>query len=267
MTDSSRRWALILLVVVPYFKNKCDELYKELVPTYSFSIVDANSFSDSSEEQTPAELPFHKRTLQIFKKLFIKVYPTFNAFYEGAFFLYQLLYLYERISYFTPFLHLQNLTLRRLSEQEMQSQDKTKLESRKKRLRNLYGGPLLQLYKLVVLAYDAGLDYSKKLLPISIFAFRFLEWWYSPSNTYGQTALPIPPPPEPPKVLNKQLSIPADKEICAICDTRRTNPAMASSGYVYCYPCIFNYVQDNHKCPVTFIPMETDQIRKLYEAT
>jgi len=108
---------------------------------------------------------------------------------------------------------------------------------------------------------------QKKLLPISIFAFRFLEWWYSPNNTIGQKVLPIPPPPDDPKVMNGSIKVPEDKDICALCDKKRTNPAMATSGYVFCYPCIFTFVQDNKKCPITFIPMQIDQIRKLYETT
>src|SRR5690349_17027219 len=46
-------------------------------------------------------------------------YPFINAVYEGSIFIYQLLYLYDYTSYFSPFHHLQGLTLKRLSVQEM----------------------------------------------------------------------------------------------------------------------------------------------------
>jgi peroxin-12 len=45
------------------------------------------------------------------------------------------------------------------------------------------------------------MDYAKFLLPISIFAFKFLEWWYS-ENTLVVPNMPVPPPPEPLKVQN-----------------------------------------------------------------
>lgn len=264
MNDGHRYRALFFLVVVPYVKHKMDELYKELVPVYSISIVDNDNLNPNNQEEPNS---FRTRLKNKFKKIFVSIYPAVNASFEGAIFLYQLLYLYEKISFFTPFLNIQRLTLRRLSLQEMQAQDKTKRERRKKRLQNLYGGPLVQLWKLIVLVYDSGLDYSKKLLPISIFAFRFLEWWYSSSNTFGQTVLPIPPPADPPKVMNNDIKIPSDKSICAICNGIRTNTALASSGHVFCYPCIFSYVNQYHKCPITYIQMEVDQIRKLYETT
>jgi peroxin-12 len=40
---------------------------------------------------------------------------------------------------------------------------------------------------------------------------------------------------------------------------------MATSGFAYCYTCLFPYVQENQKCPITFTPMTTEEIRKLYD--
>ncbi len=49
---------------------------------------------------------------------------------------------------------------------------------------------------------------------------------------------------------------------------KRVNPALlAVSGYVFCYPCLFNWVAEEGCCPVTRFPAGIDHIRKLYEAT
>jgi len=41
--------------------------------------------------------------------------------YEGLFFVYQLLYLYDHVRFYTPFLHLQRLEVKRLSMEDMVS--------------------------------------------------------------------------------------------------------------------------------------------------
>lgn len=44
-------------------------------------------------------------------------------------------------------------------------------------------------------------DYSKHLLLILVFLFKFLEWWYSTEQQRTQQyTILIPPPPPPPKV-------------------------------------------------------------------
>ena len=40
------------------------------------------------------------------------------------------------------------------------------------------------------------------------------------------------------------LSLPSNRKDCPLCLRERTNPAMAAaSGFVFCYPCIFTYIQ------------------------
>ena len=45
---------------------------------------------------------------------------------------------------------------------------------------------------------------------------------------------------------------------------RQNDTALAVSGYVFCYSCIFNFVRMNGRCPVTLLPASTDQLIKLY---
>ena len=45
-----------------------------------------------------------------------------------------------------------------------------------------------------------------------------------------------------------------------------SNPAqVATSGFVFCYPCVFAHVMDHGRCPVSGVPATLDHIRKLYE--
>ena len=80
-------------------------------------------------------------------------------------------------------------------------------------------------------------------------------------------ALPIPPPPDKARRAEGGLAMPTDPTQCPICRSERSNPAANHTGYVFCYPCIFTYVQQHQRCPVTHITSSQDQIRKLYETS
>jgi len=202
---------------------------------------------------------------RIFKKMFLTVYPYMNAVYEGLFFIYQLLYLYDKTKYYTPFLHLQRIAMRRLTLQDMESQENSRIQRRLSRLRGLDKYPLAPLLRGFVNFGNTVLDYSKYILPASLFFFKFLEWWYSENRT-ATPSLPIPPPPPRLQKAPEGLELPADTTLCPLCLNPRTNPAISASGYAFCYPCIFAYVQKHERCPVTFLPTTQSQIRKIYEA-
>ena len=55
-----------------------------------------------------------------------------------------------------------------------------------------------------------------------------------------------------------------DRNECPLCHRLRTNPALLPSGYVFCYPCIYAHVEEHQQCPVTLVPAQLDDIRKLY---
>ncbi|CAI5529280.1 unnamed protein product, partial [Closterium sp. Naga37s-1] len=45
------------------------------------------------------------------------------------------------------------------------------------------------------------------------------------------------------RVAHAGIPVPADRSLCPLCLCRRTNPtAPGTSGFIFCYPCIFAYV-------------------------
>ena len=97
---------------------------------------------------------------------------------------------------------------------------------------------------------------------------QLLEWWYtSAERRLGeQKALPPPRPPPAPRPAPGGVGLPPDPTLCPLCLRRRTNPALvATSGYVYCYPCAYRSVEAHGCCPVTRIPARVDHIRRLYQ--
>lgn len=62
------------------------------------------------------------------------------------------------------------------------------------------------------------------------------------------------------------MPIPANPQICILCRKPRQNPACINSGYVFCYRCIFNYVDKHKSCPVTGVYVfDTSGIRRLVQ--
>ncbi|KAG8377418.1 hypothetical protein BUALT_Bualt08G0030900 [Buddleja alternifolia] len=94
-----------------------------------------------------------------------------------------------------------------------------------------------------------------------------MEWWYQSAEERmsAPTVYPPPPPPPPPKVAKEGIPLPPDKTLCSLCSQKRVNPSvLAVSGFVFCYTCIFKYVSQYKRCPVTLMPAAVDQIRRLF---
>ena len=109
-------------------------------------------------------------------------------------------------------------------------------------------------------------DALRLLLPLVAFGYRSLEWWYSiPASVAageGQQGS-LPPAPEPPKLCGGVTLPPVER--CPLCGRKRTNPAViASSGFAFCYPCVVKYVREYGRCPVTGVPADETQIRRLF---
>jgi hypothetical protein len=243
LTRRHKLWCLFFLVVVPYLKTKLDKYYQ------------ANFANERRGSPEPTGT----------KKLFRMIYPFITVIYEGLFFLYQILYMYEMTPYYTPLLHLQGIVVKKISFEDMVRQNAKLAHQEKARQRAQQQLSFVFLvWQKITDGFSKFLDYSQYLLPTTIFFFKFLEWWTNEPRFKQSTAI-LPPRPEPVKRALGGLPIPSDKKICPICTKPRTNPAMSTSGFVYCYTCLFRYVEENERCPITFVPMTTEQIRKIYD--
>ncbi|EDV20892.1 uncharacterized protein TRIADDRAFT_60559 [Trichoplax adhaerens] len=112
----------------------------------------------------------------------------------------------------------------------------------------------------------AGLTSS---LPVLAFCLKIVEWWYSEENTTRSSStfadLPIPPPPDKPKTAPNGIRPPINTAECALCNQGITNAtALSTSGYVFCYPCIYQYLKQSGKCPITHLPTGIQQLVKIY---
>ena len=83
----------------------------------------------------------------------------------------------------------------------------------------------------------------------------------------GREKLPIPPPPVPPNLIDRNNQ-PVDHWSCPICREPRINPTASTSGYVYCYKCLVSHLrQKGEYCPLTGMPCQENQVVRLFEPT
>lgn len=102
----------------------------------------------------------------------------------------------------------------------------------------------LILSRLLRLSPSLALDSLRLLLPLSIFGFRLLEWWYSPTGGAGrlgrgskkgaQPALRAPPP--PPSAAASESADERGK--CVVHGGSVENPTALPSGWIGCYKCL-----------------------------
>jgi len=90
-------------------------------------------------------------------------------------------------------------------------------------------------------------------------SLKVLQWYYVNESTEKQNykkSIKIQPP------IMKENKF--AKNQCGICKGNFKNPAcLETSGYVFCYTCIYNYLLRNEKCPITEIKSNIKCIRKI----
>lgn len=112
----------------------------------------------------------------------------------------------------------------------------------------------------------------------ALYSLQFLQWWYQREHLL-QPFKPrkVPPPPplrspyeEPagawvqPRSGRRQLVLlPQDPSVCPLCHRPRRNPATSNGGYVFCYTCLVLHLQNFGHCPVTGVPMNVEEVRRI----
>ncbi|KAJ2723548.1 ubiquitin-protein ligase peroxin 12 [Coemansia sp. Benny D115] len=261
LTRGDQWRSLIVLVVVPVLKSRLDQWYERISGGEAARLL--GSAFRQQEEQGQGQEQRQGQPVEAWARRWMrKVYPlaTFAGHMAQA--LYQLAYMFDRTSYSSPWLHLLGLRLRRLSAADYRAMDARPATTGLGAPSN--GSWLRATRNLVARLLGGGLGMLRVALPLAIFFYRFLEWWYRSDLHKRVEQQPLPPPPSPIKPHADGVPLPEDQSLCPLCLKQRTNPAMAASGYVFCYPCIHRHVDAEGTCPVTLIKTTPADIRKLY---
>ena len=129
-------------------------------------------------------------------------------------------------------------------------------------------GILARIRRLIFTSPKLLLDSLRLLLPTAIFFVKFLEWWYAPgSPARALSATPTGPVVPPPRMLPPHpQGIPFDPTslgTCPVCCQPINNATALPSGYVYCYRCAYEEVEEHGRCPVRLLPAQMWQLRKV----
>ncbi|XP_036378878.1 peroxisome assembly protein 12 [Megalops cyprinoides] len=237
--------SLLLLALVPYLRAKLEKILARLRDEDDFSI------------QLP-QSPWHRMY-----RAFLAAYPFVSMAWEGWVFCQQLLYVFGRTSRHSPLLWLAGVRLVHLTAQDIRNMD-LKPSAPSSAPSQSVGQRLQRLLSTAVGGVALSLSSS---LSLGVFFLQFLEWWYSSENQStikSLTSLPTPPPPLHLDQLQDQTGL-AVNNICPLCHKVRANDtALATSGYVFCYRCVYMYVKAHQQCPLTGYPTELQHLIKIY---
>lgn len=101
---------------LPYVKCRLDLLYQKVSGGSAASILGDSEREEMEGEElaNPDTKPMRKLAIRLIR-LFRKVYPIINFLYYGSNLAYNVAYLFGKTRYYTPWLHLLGLEVKRMS--------------------------------------------------------------------------------------------------------------------------------------------------------
>lgn len=274
--------SVAFLVVLPYLKSKLHSIYnKEREARLQASLWgdDNEGFNDAEIYEVRGDSVVPTRTLGVetsvrarvikkLQKIVGSCYPWLHASSEGLSFAYQLLYLLDATGFYSLGLQVIGVHVCRATGQELMDTSSRISKIRSHERERLRGPPWLKAIQggLLTCLYTM-LDYAQTGLIAAVFFFKMMEWWYQSAEERmsAPTVYPPPPPPPPPKVAKEGIPLPPNRTICPLCSEKRANPSVVTvSGFVFCYTCIFKYISQYKRCPITLMPANVDHIRRLF---
>ncbi|CAO1619410.1 unnamed protein product [Sympodiomycopsis kandeliae] len=290
--------SLFCLVAVPYIKSKVHDWWERNGGGLPAG-VDRDLFDDQQEQQQQQQSeqqdrnglrftgdfqdtntgPLRNRSkhlLSVLKTTTLHSYPYATSFWQLWILSYNIRYLFNHTTYWRPYHSLLKMEVRRVGPRDYPSN----IPLLPPNLPNPLRSPIDFALKMLRSSPYIFFESLKYLLPISLFAFKFAEWWYSTGNTNtsqegkgkesisfnppnilspsSKGVLHNPPSSYKPPTLTVQNNPQAKKKslvhnTCPLCGSIPIqNPAVVvTSGYSACYTCLNGYVEKYQRCPVT----------------
>lgn len=294
--DSGDIWKnLLVMVGIPYLKRKLDESYDiHIAP--SASLLMSGSLGGPrylDRDAMPPNPTIKQRFLWYYKWFLRHVYPSVNAAYYFSILAFSLGYLFDNTKYPSPFLWMIGTRMRRMGAADFQAIDAASAAAEKAAMGTGRPGQGLSGILSPRTLYPRLLSSLKILLPTSIFALKFLEWWHASDFSRQLTrkaaeGLELPPPivsgmdpaikpatekdaranianssikRSPPISSITYLPIftvppPPSSDLCPICLHPISTAAACQTGYVYDYKCIFQWMEGTHERQEAFMKGE-----------
>jgi peroxin-12 len=283
---------LAVMVGLPYLRYKLDEGYDiHAAPSNTLLFGSGPQYN---RDILPPDATLKQRFMYYYRWFLRNVYPSLNAAYYFSVLAFNLAYLFDNSKYSSPFLWLIGTRLRRLGQADHRAialatnPPPQPSSSRPGETTSIFHPRTI---------YPRLLSSLRILLPTSIFALKFLEWWHASDFSRQLTAkaaegLDLPPPvisglpsktqpsklqaedsakkqskKSPPVSSTSYLPIftvplpkPAQSSLCPICLHALSNPAAVQTGYVFDYVCIFKWVEGTHERQEMFMSGEDEGV-------
>jgi len=294
--DNTDIWKnLLVMVGIPYLKRKLDESYDiHIAP--SASLLMSGSLGGPrylDRDAMPPNPTIKQRILWYYKWFLRHIYPSVNAAYYFSILAFSLGYLFDNTKYSSPFLWMIGTRMRRMGAADFRAIDAASAAAEKAATAAGRPGQGLSGILSPRTLYPRLLSSLRILLPTSIFALKFLEWWHASDFSRQLTrkaaeGLELPPPivsgmdlarkpvaekdarsaganssakRTPPISSITYLPIftvppPPSSDLCPICLHPISTAAACQTGYVYDYKCIFQWIEGTHDRQEAFMKGE-----------
>lgn len=175
------------MVGLPYLKRKLDESYEINAP---------RALLGSSYNRLPANANWKERILFYYRWFLTNIYPSINAAYYFALLAFNLAYLFDNSRYHNPFLWMIGTRVRRMNGADYKAIEARLEKAAKGRGAAAAGTSSMFSPRNISARMMGGLSL---VLPTSIFALKFLEWWYASDfakqlSRKAAESLDLPPP-------------------------------------------------------------------------
>jgi peroxin-12 len=194
LRDSDVWRNLAVMVGLPYIKRKLDESYD--IHAASHSVLGRGFQRDTPP---PSNAKLKERFMYYYKWFLRKIYPSVNAAYYFALLAFNLAYLFDSSRYHSPFLWLIGTRIRRLGDADHKA---IELATQPRPSPAPRPGQSSSIFHPRTIGRTIGprlLSSLRFLLPTSIFALKFLEWWHASDfarqlSRKAAEGLELPPP-------------------------------------------------------------------------
>ena len=177
---------LAVMVGLPYLKRKLDESYDINAP---------RALLGGNYTRMPANPSWKERFMHYYRWFLRNIYPSMNAAYYFSMLAFNIAYLFDNTKYHSPFMWLIGTRMRRLGEADYRAIAALDEPSAPSSGGNL---GVTSIFSPRTMA-PRLLGSLKFLLPTSIFALKFLEWWHASDfarqlSKKAAEGLVLPPP-------------------------------------------------------------------------
>lgn len=177
---------LAVMVGLPYLKRKLDESYDINAP---------RALLGASYTRMPLNPTLRQRFIHYYRWFLRHIYPSVNAAYYFSLLAFNIAYLFDNSKYHSPFMWLIGTRMRRLGEADYRAIAALSEPNKGGASGNL---GVTSIFSPRIIG-DRVLDSLKILLPTSIFALKFLEWWHASDfarqlSKKAAEGIELPPP-------------------------------------------------------------------------